>query len=315
MQEEAIEARTYPVRSAIGAPDCEAGGAGVWTMPELAYLDGEWMPIREARISIDDRGFQFGDGVYEVIRSYGNRLWALDRHLKRLEASLAGIELTTVSVAEIRRTILDLFQRGGIPEASVYVQITRGVAPRKHSYDRQCQPTVVMTLRAQHPVDPALYQLGAHCIMLPELRWARRDIKSTNLLGNILAKQRATECGAYEAIFVESDGRITEGASTNVFILQRDQVVTREKGPQILAGITRDLVVETARESGMPVAERAFTRDELLAADEVFLTGTGTEVLGVVAVDGTPTGRGQIGASTQALLAAFHERVREGRDG
>jgi D-alanine transaminase len=314
MQEEATGARTYPGWSAIGASGSEARGAGALTMPELAYINGEWMPISEARVSIDDRGFQFGDGVYEVIRSYGGRLWALDRHLKRLQASLAGIELTAISVPEIKATILEIFRRGGMPEASVYVQITRGVAPRRHSYDRQAEPTVVMTLRPQHAVDPALYQEGARCITVPEVRWARRDIKSTNLLGNILAKQRASECGAYEAIFVEGDGRITEGSSTNVFIVQRGRVVTRDKGPHILAGITRDLIVETARERGLKVAERPFTREDLLAADEVFLTGTGTEILGVVAVDDTPAGHSQIGPTTHALLAAFHERVREGKD-
>jgi D-alanine transaminase len=283
-------------------------------MPELAYIDGEWMPISEARISIDDRGFQFGDGVYEVIRSYGGRLWALDRHLKRLEASLAGIELSAVSVPAIKETILEIFRRGAVPEASVYVQITRGVAPRRHSYDRQTDPTVVMTIRPQHAVDPALYQEGARCITVPEVRWARRDIKSTNLLGNILAKQRASECGAYEAIFVDADGHITEGSSTNVFIFQRGRVVTRDKGTHILAGITRDLIVETARETGLKVEERPFTRDELFAAEEVFLTGTGTEILGVVAIDDAPTGHGQVGPTTRTLLAAFHERIAAGRD-
>src|SRR4051794_38158028 len=245
MQEEVAGARTYPGWSATGAAGLECAVAGGGTMPELAYINGEWMPIAEARISIDDRGFQFGDGVYEVIRSYGGRLWALDRHLRRLELSLAGIELTAVSVPEIRGTIVELFRRGALPEAGVYVQITRGVAPRRHSFDRQVSPTVVMTLRAQHPVDPAIYHEGGRCITVPEIRWARRDIKSTNLLGNILAKQRAAEAGAYEAIFVDGDGRVTEGSSTNVFIVERGRVVTREKGPHILAGITRDLIVET----------------------------------------------------------------------
>jgi D-alanine transaminase len=257
-------------------------------MPELAYINGDWMPIAEARISIDDRGFQFGDGVYEVIRSYRGRLWALERHLKRLQGSLDAIGLTAVSLTEVRDTIQVLFERGGLPDASVYVQITRGVAPRRHTFDRDTTPTIVMTIRAQHPVDAQLYRGGAHCITVPEIRWARRDIKSTNLLGNILARQQASERGAYEAIFVEADGRVTEGSSTNVFILRDGLILTREKGPCILAGITRDLVVEIARERGLAVEERPFSRDELLCAQEIFLTGTGTEILGVVAVDENP---------------------------
>jgi D-alanine transaminase len=283
-------------------------------MPELAYVNGEWMPIAEARVPIDDRGFQFGDGVYEVIRSYGGCLWALERHLRRLEHSLNAIDLTGVSLSKLRETMGELFRRGGMPEASLYVQVTRGVAPRRHVFDHATHPTVVMTVRPQPERDALLYQEGAHAITVPEIRWARRDIKSTNLLANVLAKQQAHDRGVYEAIFVEGDGRVNEGASTNLFIVRKGSVITREHGPHILPGITRDLVVEMARELGEAVEERSFTRAEVLSADEVFLTGTGTEILGVVSVDENPIGGGQVGERTHRLFAAFRERVRAGRD-
>jgi D-alanine transaminase len=283
-------------------------------MPELAYVNGTWSTIEAACVSIDDRGFQFGDGVYEVIRSYDGRLWALDRHLRRLEHSMRAIALTGAPTAEVKPRIIELFERGQMREGVVYLQVTRGVAPRRHAYNAGGQPTVVMTVRAQHAVDIQLYASGVPAITVPEIRWSRRDIKSTNLLGNILAKQRAVESGAYEAIFVEADGRVTEGSSTNVFIVRKGCLLTREKGPHILAGITRDLIVETALEQGISVEERPFTVEEMRAADELFLTGTGTEVLGVVTLDQQRIQMGRVGDLTRALLDAFHERVRQARD-
>ncbi|HIE51610.1 MAG TPA: amino acid aminotransferase [Armatimonadetes bacterium] len=283
-------------------------------MPEIAYLNGEFMPLAEARISVEDRGYLFGDGVYEVVVSYQGRLWALERHLQRLERSLRAIRLTGVEVAEIRKRVQQAVERAEFPFALVYFHVTRGVAPRDHAYAPDLTPTVLITVRPWKRTSPEEWEQGATAITVPEIRWARRDIKSLNLLPNVLAKQRAREQGAEEALFVEPSGEVNEGSSTNVFAVKDGVIITPALGPRLLPGITRGLVVEIARQEGFSVREEALMLDVLRTAEEAFLTGTGTEILGIVAVDGQPIGEGRVGPVTRRLKRAYELRVAQGRD-
>jgi D-alanine transaminase len=283
-------------------------------MPEIAFLNGEFLPIDKAQVSVDDRGYQFGDGVYEVIRSYNGRLWALERHLTRMKRSLAGIDITDISIDDVRDAIQGACEKSGLKGMLVYVQITRGVCPRKHNYPAGLKPTMLVTVREFPERPPEIFTEGVRTITFPDIRWLRRDIKSINLLPNILARQKAVQCGVYEAILVEEGGTVTEGAATNVFAVIDGVLRTHPTGPRILPGITRGLVIETAREIGIAVEERAFRRGEMFAADEVFLTGTGDEVLGIVEIDGEAIADGKVKPRTKALRHAYLNRVAEGRD-
>ncbi|MDH7568555.1 MAG: D-amino acid aminotransferase [Armatimonadota bacterium] len=279
-------------------------------MQEIACLNGRFMPVCDAAVPVDDRGFLFGDSVYEVVRTYEGRIWALDRHLARLSRSLRAIYIENVDLAALRTNLLEAHRRSGIPNALIYVQVTRGVAPRSHVPEQTLEPTVLITVRPFHAPAPSFSaERGVRAILLPELRWARRDIKSTNLLPNILAKREARARGAFEAIFVTHEGAITEGSSSNVFVVRGGVMRTPPNGPDLLPGITRDLALELARREGIPAEESPLTRDELLAGDEVFLTGTGSEIAGVIAVDDQAIGGGEVGPITRRLLHAYHAAI------
>lgn len=283
-------------------------------MPEIAFLNGEFMPLAEAKVSVDDRGFQFGDGVYEVLRSYGGRLWAAERHWQRLENSLVGLNITGVGRSEVEVRVRQAFDRAELAEAVVYVQVTRGVAPREHAYRPGMTPTLLITVRPFQAPPLEEYERGVAAITLPDLRWARRDLKSINLLPNILAKSQAQAQGAYEAVFIDRDGWVTEGSSTSLFIVRDGVILTREPGPHILPGITQQFVLEIAADQGWPTARRPFSEEDLRAADEAFLTGTGTEVLSITCLDGCPVGKGVPGPRTRQLREAFLQRVARSDD-
>jgi D-alanine transaminase len=283
-------------------------------MKELAYVNGVVSRVEEAVVSIDDRGLQFGDGVYEVLRTYDGRLWALERHLRRLERSLCELWIEGVAVEEVRAVVERLNVESGILDALVYIQVTRGVSARDYAWPRGIQPTFLATVRFLPPKEPANRERGVSAITYPEIRWGRVDIKSLNLLANMMAKKAAQEAGAYEALFVTREGTMTEGASTSLFLVQDDVLVTREKGPHILPGVTRELVLECASEGGIAVEERAFRLDELRSSDEVLLTGTTFGVYSVVEVDKRPIGGGTPGPVGEELLRRYMERVAEGRD-
>ncbi len=274
-------------------------------MPEIAYVNGRFTPLAEAVISVEDRGFQFGDGVYEVIRTYRGRPFHLDAHLARLERSLGAVGLAMpVSLPEWRRLIDEGLARSGFAESKIYVQITRGVAPRDHVFPAQTRPTVVMTIRELHALDPALVRSGVTVITVEDLRWGRCDIKSVNLLANVLARQRAKEAGVFEALFVRG-AHVTEGSASNVMMIRQGELHTPPEGPAILSGVTRSLVLALAGEEGLKVHERLMTVEELVQADEVLLCGTTIEILPVVAVDGRLIGAGRPGPVTGRLAAQF----------
>ncbi|HEU4771050.1 MAG TPA: D-amino-acid transaminase [Candidatus Udaeobacter sp.] len=278
-------------------------------MPDIGFLNGEFMPLNQVRISIEDRGFQFGDGVYEVLRTYGGVPFQLNAHLERLERSALAIGLNMpVNSTKWEEWIREGIKRAGYSECKVYVQVTRGVAPRDHLFPNRTTATIVMSVREMHPLNPVLCDAGVVVMTMDDLRWGRCDIKSINLLPNVLARQRALEAGAFEAILFRGD-TVTEGAVSNVMIVRAGHVITPPEGMHILSGVTRQFVLNLARKDGIPVEERNMSLREFRQAEEVFLTGTTIEVLPVVRIDNALVGSGHPGLLTKRLRALFLEQI------
>ncbi|MBT3344311.1 MAG: D-amino acid aminotransferase [Gemmatimonadetes bacterium] len=281
---------------------------------EIAYVNGRFMPLGEAVVPIEDRGFQFADGVYEVVATYRGRPYAIDEHMRRLQRSLTEIRID-FDVSPLPSLIQRGIERARFVEALVYIQITRGVAPRHHEFpsvEPKPAPTVVMTVKQLYRPDARLHESGVKVITTPDLRWRRCDIKSIALLPNILAKQLAHEADAYEALLVDEDGRVTEGSSTSSFLVRDGIVYTTPASASILPSITRSVLTDIIRELGIQLQEADSTVEDYLAADEVFLAGTTTEAMPVVTVDETQIGDGRPGELTRRIREAFVTSVRRG---
>jgi D-alanine transaminase len=278
-------------------------------MPDIAFVNGCFMPLGEAKVSIEDRGFQFGDGVYEVVRTYRGIPFQLSAHLERLERSANAIHLdVSVHSQGWEQWVLEGMKRAGYAECKIYLQVTRGQSPRDHVFPHGAAPTIVISVREMRSLDPVLPRLGVTVITMDDLRWGRCDIKSINLLPNVLARQRALEAGAFEAILVRQ-GFVTEGAVSNVMIVRAGRVITPPEGEHILSGVTRRLVLNEARKENIVVEERTIHLDEFRRAEEVFLTGTTVEVLPVVRIDDTPVDQGRPGLLTERLGALFRKVI------
>lgn len=276
-------------------------------MPDIACLNGKFSPLAETLVPVNDRGYLFGDGVYEVIRTYGGgEPFGLDHHLDRLDRSLKEVRIAPKwSRSRLVSWIGQAVARADYADAKIYLQVTRGVAPREHTFP-DVPPTTLITVSEIHPLPADLVENGAALITALDIRWGRCDIKSLNLLPNVMARQAAAESGAFEAIFIEQGtGNVREGAGSNVFAVIDGAVVTPEVGPNLLAGITRAHLLHVASELGLPTAERVLHVDDLMTADEVFLTGTTIDVLGVSLIDGQPIGEGRPGPITRKLAEAF----------
>lgn len=274
-------------------------------MPDVAFINGRFIPWEEATVSIDDRGFQFGDAVYEVIRTYRGTPFQLEAHLVRLDRS--GRELfipQPYSKTQWKQWIQHGLSLAGYQEAKIYIQITRGVAPREHGFPSRSCPTIVMTIRELQGLSSEIRRTGVTACTREDLRWGRCDIKSVNLLANVLAREEARKAGVFEAIFVR-DGLVLEGALSNVMVVRDGVVMTAPEGPRILSGVTRTAVLDLAKKEDIPIEERSVPLNVLYVADEVFLTGTTLEVLGVVQVDGRTIGSGQPGPVTKTLAARW----------
>jgi len=278
-------------------------------MQELAYVNGNIMPIDEAKVPIEDRGYNFGDAAYEYIASYQGKLFCLEEHLDRLERSMAALSFPGMSREDIRVAILELFKRSGIERAGIYLQISRGVAPRDHAYPEAPQPQFMMTVRPVHEKPPEFRHEGATAITVTDLRWGRCDIKTVQLLANAMAKQQAVQTGVFDAIFVSDTGIVREATSSNVMIVKNGRLATHPLTEQTLPGITRQVILEICNHKKLPVEERFFELDTLYAAEEVFLTGTVTEVLPIVSIDGRTIGDGNVGPAAQELYQALLERI------
>jgi D-alanine transaminase len=278
-------------------------------MPELAYLNGVTMPIANAVVPVEDRGYNFGDAVYEYVASYNGRLFYLEPHLDRLERSMAALALPPLPREKTRKAIQALFAEAAIDRAGIYIQISRGVAPRDHAFPAGAELQFLMILRRVHEKAAVLREKGAAAITVTDTRWGRCDIKTVQLLPNVLAKQQALEAGAYDAIFVAETGEVREGTSSNLFIVKDQGLITHPLTPRILPGITRMIILDICRAGGLSVEEAYFDKAALYAADEVFMSGTITEVLPITRIDGQPIGDGTVGPVTRRLNRDLLERI------
>ena len=265
-------------------------------MPEIAYVNGEFLPLERAMVHVEDRGYQFADAVYEFIRTYGGRPFAVDEHLQRLFFSLDAIGLKhAYTAAQLSGLIHEAIRRAAFPEVGVYLQISRGQAKRHRGIPSHYAPTLVITVRALAS-SAHLCATGVKLITVPDLRWGRCDLKTVGLLANVLAYQAAQQAGANDAIFCEADGTVNEATAGNIFLVTAaGEFATPAKSHRLLAGVTRDKLLQAATAAGIPTAERHITRAELLAAPEVVLTSSTAEVVPVLAVDGHRIGTGQPG--------------------
>ena len=271
------------------------------------YLNGEFLPKDRATISVDDRGFLLSDGIYEVTPAYRGRLFRIEQHMRRLRHGLDAlrIEYDSEGLPEMHADLIAATSLDTEDVAIVYLQITRGAAPRTHHFPPEgTPPTVYAFAQAYHRPESARWEQGYEAVTVPDDRWARVDIKSIGLLPNVLAQQAAAEAGVADALLVK-DGVALEGSHNNLFAVFDGVVTTHPATHQILHGVTRAYVIELAKGQGLPVEERPVPLEEIRAADEIFFTGTTTEVRPTVRLDGQPVGSGKVGPVARALYEAF----------
>ena len=284
----------------------------------LAYVNGEYLPRDQACVPLTDRGLLFGDSVYEVIPAYGGRAFRVTHHLDRLDRSLAAIRLHNPLERPAWQAIFDrLAAQFPGQDQSIYLQVTRGDYPlRHHVIPAQVSPNVFVFSALMPQRDPAVAARGIAVITLDDIRWHRCDIKATTLLANVLARAQASDEGADEAILVR-DGQVMEGTASNLFIVSNGLLITPPDSPELLSGITRDLVLELARDAGIPYAQAAIGMAELESAEEIWVTSSTREVMAVVTLNGRPVGDGRPGelwGRMDALYQACKERLRLGGD-
>jgi D-alanine transaminase len=287
-------------------------------MSRIAYVNGRYVPHRDAGVHVEDRGFQFSDGVYEVIAVFRGHLLDEQLHLDRLDRSLRELQICwPMSRQALRAVMREMVRRNRLGAAgALYLQVTRGTAPRNHAFPRAATPTLVMTARPLPPFDFAAARRGVHVIGVADERWRRPDIKSVSLLANVLAKQRAIVAGAYEAWLIDGDGYVTEGTSSNAWIVTgAGELVTHSTNHAILAGVTRRSLIRVLGEHGIRLVERPFSLDEAKAAAEAFLTSTTSWIKAVVQIDDAPIGNGAIGPLTNRLLMLYADYVEQAQSG
>ncbi len=272
-------------------------------MSRVAYVNGLYLPHRRAAVHVEDRGYQFADGVYEVIAVKNGRFVDDTPHLERLDRSLRELEIAPpMSRAALRVVMAEMLRRNRIRDGILYIQMTRGVAARDHPFPSDSDASVVMTARIEPPQDPRLGENGVDVISIPDIRWKRCDIKSVSLLPNILGKQAAHRAGAFEAWQINEEGFVTEGTSTNAWIVDAEgRLCTPPIDEQILSGITRRRILKLAKREGIDFSERYFTLKEAQSAREAFITSATTLVLPVTTIDDAVIGNGKPGTFTCKL--------------
>lgn len=284
-------------------------------MSRVAYVNGRYVPFAAAAVHVEDRGYQFGDGVYEVIAVEGGGLVDADPHLDRLGRSLAEMRISWPMQRRALRVVMaEMLRRNRITRrGALYIQVTRGVAPRNHAFPPAVKPSLVMTARSLPAVDAEAARRGVGVITITDIRWKRADIKSIALIANVFGKQQAVEEGAFESWMIDDHGYITEGTASNAWIVSAaGELVTRQADHAILNGITRCAVIEIAAQHGLRLVERPFTVAEALAAREAFLTSTTSLVKPVVRIDGHTLGDGRAGPLTSRLLDFYIEHMTQG---
>jgi D-alanine transaminase len=277
------------------------------------YLNGAFMPIEEARVPVLDRGFIFGDGVYEVIPVYSRRAFRMAEHLKRLQHSLDGIKLKNPhSEREWTDILSELIQRNEPEDQYLYLHITRGVAKRDHAFPvPPVPPTVFVLSNPLTTPPPEFLQSGISCITVADNRWLRCDIKAIALLPNVLLRQAAVEAGCAEAILIRDDSFLTEGAASNIFVVKNGKLLAPPKDNLMLPGITYDVILELAAANGIPCEVRRVSKAEVFDADELLLTSSTREVLAITTLDGKPVGNGKPGAMFARLHPLYQTFKRE----
>ena len=281
-------------------------------MSRTAYVNGRYVPQRDACVNVEDRGYQFADGIYEVVHLCRGRFIDSDRHLARLERSLAAVRIALpMGQQALLHVLAEVARRNRVQDGLLYMQVTRGVARRDHAFPAPgVKPALVVTVRRIPPYPMDVERWTARAITYPDQRWARCDIKSTGLLPNVLARQAAAEQGAAEAILIDAAGTVTEGAATSLWIVDAEgRLRTRHLDQHILPGCTRDALLAVMRDAGIAFAEQAFSEAELRAAQEAFLTSATSFVKPIVAVDGQPVGDGRVGPIARRLFALFARHV------
>lgn len=284
----------------------------------IVYLNGEFVPIKEARVPIMDRGFLFGDGVYEIIPAYGGHPFRLREHLSRLDESLRAIRLDSPLGHDQWESVLARLLQGAGGDQSLYLQVTRGAADKRdHLFPTAVKPTIFAMATPIQPLTPEKRLHGISAITLDDIRWQLCHIKSLNLLANVLLRQQATDGGYDEAILIR-DSEATEGTISNLFIVKEGLIITPPKSHHLLPGITRDLVLELAQEAGLPCAEASIGLADLDGADEIWLTSSTKAIMSVTRLNNHPVGQGHPGPlwhRMTVLYQARKERLRRGEDG
>lgn len=281
-------------------------------MSRIAYVNGRYAPQAHAEVHIEDRGYQFGDGVYEYFAFYNRTILDCDPHLARLEHSLSKISIAKpMAFGALKLVMRELIERNGRDDGGIYLQITRGVAKRDHPFPKTpVKPALVLTICESKAPKPQEAANGSRVITHPDERWKHCDIKSISLLANVLAKQACAKAGAKEAWLLLPDGTVTEGAASNAYIVtEKEGITTHPADRHILGGITRDVVLHLARKNGIKVSERPFNIREAHAAQEAFLTSTSPNVLPVVQIDDKPVGNGTPGPITKKLMGIYHAHI------
>ena len=280
-------------------------------MSRIVYVNGRYLPHERAAVHVEDRGYQFADGVYEVFAVQGGRLADAGAHYDRLDRSLRELEMApAASRGALDHIIGEVIRRNRLRYGIVYLQMTRGVAKRDHGFPNDPETSLVVTARRGGRPNPSMLETGTNVITVPDIRWQRCDIKSVSLLPNVLAKQEARRAGAFEAWQVDAEGYVTEGSSTNAWIVDGDgNLVTRQLESAILSGITRTVLSDLAEREGIVVVERPFTVEEAKAAPEAFLTSTTSFVMPVIRIDDADIGDGHPGPVTKKLRALYQAHL------
>ena len=273
----------------------------------MIYLNGEWMPIEQAKIPVLDRGFIFGDGVYEVIPSYSGHPFRLREHLVRLQSSLEAVRIANpYDLDRWESLVCEVVAKNPWEDQGVYLQVTRGVAPRDHAFPKGVTPTVFMMANQLVTPPQSLRERGVAAITVPDNRWLRCEIKSISLLANCLLRQAAVDAGAAESVLLR-DGMLTEGSASNIFLAKNGVIITPPKSNFILPGITYDVVIELARTNGLPLEIRQVSEAELRSADELWLTSSTKEVLPISTLDARPVGHGESAGKPGPVAARMNQ--------
>jgi D-alanine transaminase len=283
-------------------------------MARYAYVNGRFVPHTDAVVHVEDRGYQFADGVYEVVTIIGGKLVDEQGHLDRLTRSLNELRIAWPVTPRVLKLLMRrLIERNGVVQGTIYLQITRGVAPRDFKFPKHAESSLVLTTkRAAAFATPAQLENGVKVITIPDIRWLRRDIKSVSLLPQVLGKQQAVEAGAFEAWQVDGDGNVTEGCSSNAWIVTTDgTLVTRYANNLILNGVTRLSILRLAEEAGIPFEERPFSVEEAYAAREAFLSSASTFVMPVTRIDDRSVGSGKPGPLSEKLRRSYLDYAQE----